>query len=345
MNIARKLFVIIALLLVSLNTSAHTIDITKSRLEKTDTGLRLTIQANLWAVFFEKPVAEISSDDYQQVIGPAQVSTLRDELIKALAFIDADGSAHIATIAFDPAMTDPKTRETPVTFDIDAPRIAIQTAENFGTLIVVAADGQTLIAPNSKSELLPALGSKWEVFKQYVILGFEHILPLGVDHVLFVLSLFLLAPALRPLLLQVSAFTVAHTISLALASLNIVSVSASIVEPLIAFSIFYMAVENVFAKELKKWRVGVVFAFGLLHGLGFAGVLAELGLPREAFAESLLGFNIGVEFGQLAVLALAMLAFGWFRKKTWYRSRILIPGSILIAVVGLYWTIERAFFG
>lgn len=323
---------------------AHAIDITKGRLEKTDEGLRVEIRANLWSVFFEKPVAEMTPDEYRQELGPAQESTLRNLLRSSLTFVDADEKPLLAELTIDREKTDTITHETPVTFTLAAPRVKIQTAENFGTLILVTPKGQTLIPPNSRSEILPSVGSKLEVFGQYVVLGFEHIIPEGVDHVLFVLSLFLLAPALRPLLLQVSAFTVAHTISLALASLKLVVVSPSIVEPLIAFSIFYTAVENVFVKELKRWRVALVFAFGLLHGLGFAGVLAELGLPREAFAESLLGFNIGVEFGQLAVLLLATLAVGWFRDRPWYRKRVLIPGSIVIAAAGLYWTIERAFF-
>lgn len=332
-------FVAISLLVVS--SQAHTVDITKGHLEKTDDGIKVVIQANLWSVFFEKPVSDLKSDDYAQTLGSAQEITLQDVLRSSLIFLDSDGSVASTEISIDRAMTSVETHETPVTFLVKAPRVQIRTSESFGTLVLVTPTGQTLIAPNSQSELLPAIGSKLEVFGQYVVLGFEHILPKGFDHVLFVLSLFLLAPALRPLLMQVSAFTVAHTISLALASLKIVEISPAIVEPLIAFSIFYTAVENVFINELRKWRVGLVFAFGLLHGLGFAGVLGELGLPQEAFAESLLGFNIGVEFGQLAVLVLATLALGWFREKPWYRERVLIPGSVLIALTGLYWTIER----
>jgi len=190
-----------------------------------------------------------------------------------------------------------------------------------------------------------AVQSKADVALEYTSLGFTHILPKGLDHILFVLGIFLLSLRLKPLLYQVTAFTIAHSITLALSLYGVVSLSPSIVEPLIALSIVYVAVENIVTPELKPWRVWVVFAFGLLHGLGFAGVLTELGLPREEFVTALIAFNVGVELGQLTVIALAFLAVGlWFRNKPWYRSRIVIPGSLAIAATGLYWTVERVFF-
>jgi len=177
---------------------------------------------------------------------------------------------------------------------------------------------------------------------QYISLGFTHILPFGVDHILFVLGLFLLSLHWRPLLIQVTAFTVAHTITLALSVYGLVSLSPSIVEPLIAASIVYVAVENIVTPRLHAWRPVVVFCFGLLHGLGFAGVLQEVGLPRSEFLTGLLSFNVGVELGQLAVIVLAYLAVGhWFKDRPWYRSRVVIPASAAIAVIGAYWTIER----
>lgn len=186
--------------------------------------------------------------------------------------------------------------------------------------------------------------SGWQAFVSYIPVGFDHILPKGLDHILFVLGLFFLSPALRPLLWQVSAFTLAHTVTLALGALGWVNVPASIVEPLIAASIAYVAIENIFATNLHRWRPVVVFAFGLLHGLGFASVLQQFGLPQGQLIPALLGFNIGVELGQLTVIALAFLAVGaWFRHKSWYRPGIAIPASAVIACVGLYWAVERTF--
>lgn len=190
-------------------------------------------------------------------------------------------------------------------------------------------------------EDLPPPPTGWQVAGRYLVLGFEHILPLGLDHILFVLGLFLLSARPRPLLWQVTAFTAAHTVTLALASLGILSLPSSIVEPLIALSIVYVGVENAVVRELTPWRPAVVFAFGLLHGLGFAGVLEELGLPEGHLAPSLVGFNVGVELGQLAVLALAFGALGVFTQKPWYRRRVAVPLSLLVAAVGLFWVWKR----
>jgi len=179
------------------------------------------------------------------------------------------------------------------------------------------------------------------VVRDYVVLGFEHIIPEGLDHIMFVLGLFLLSTKLGPLLWQVSAFTLAHTITLASATYGVIQLAPAIVEPLIALSIAYVAIENVCTSKLHAWRPIVVFAFGLLHGLGFSGVLQELGLPPGRVATALVSFNIGVELGQLAVIALAFLVVGWFRHRPWFRRRIVIPLSLAIAAVGLYWSLER----
>jgi hypothetical protein len=187
--------------------------------------------------------------------------------------------------------------------------------------------------------------TRLEVINLYLRLGFTHILPRGLDHVLFVLGIFLLAVKLRPVLWQVSAFTIAHTITLALTIYGVVSLPPRIVEPLIAMSIVYVAVENVFTSKLHAWRPLVVFCFGLLHGMGFAGVLNEIGLPRSEFVPALLAFNVGVECGQLTVIFVAFLLIGLpFRNKPWYRQRIVIPCSLAIAATGLWWSIERIFF-
>lgn len=186
-------------------------------------------------------------------------------------------------------------------------------------------------------------GGMGRVAFTYLVLGFEHILPAGADHILFVLGLFLLGRRFRPLLWQVTAFTLAHSVTLVLSSYDLVSLPSRPVEALIALSIAYVAAENLATSELKPWRPAVVFAFGLLHGLGFADVLRELGLPSDHFMTALLAFNLGVELGQIAVLLLAFAAVGWFRKKPWYRKGVVLPGSILIGAIGLYWFLERAF--
>ena len=232
---------------------------------------------------------------------------------------------------------------------------AVQVAWDaaFGSLIVRQTSNDpdayaAILAGGALSDPLPrdavATDSAGQVFVRYIISGFEHIVPKGLDHILFVLGLFFFSLHLRPILLQVTAFTLAHTVTLALASLKIVAVPAGIVEPLIAASIVYVAVENIIGGRIGAVRVAVVFCFGLLHGLGFASVLGDVGLQDNRFVVGLIGFNIGVELGQLAVITVALLLLGWpFGQKSWYRSRVTIPASALIALVGAWWTVERVF--
>ncbi|PJJ54698.1 HupE/UreJ protein [Hymenobacter chitinivorans DSM 11115] len=187
--------------------------------------------------------------------------------------------------------------------------------------------------------------SRTDIISTYLKLGYTHILPLGLDHILFVLSLYFLEPRLRAVLWQATAFTVAHSITLGMAMYGLISPPASIVEPVIALSILFVAIENIVADRLNPWRVAIVFGFGLIHGMGFASVLTGLGLPRAMFVESLISFNVGVELGQVTVILLAWLLVGrWFADKPWYKQRVVIPVSVLIGLVAAYWTVERVFF-
>ena len=181
----------------------------------------------------------------------------------------------------------------------------------------------------------------WSTFVSYIKQGFEHILPEGLDHILFVLGLFLLCRAWKPILLQVTTFTFAHTITLALATLGYVSAPANIVEPIIAASIAVIALENIFRPTYGKFRILLVFVFGLIHGLGFAQRLIDERIPSGSIVSSLLGFNLGVEFGQLAVIGLAVAATFWIKDEEKYRGWIVIPASTLIAVAGLFWAYQR----
>lgn len=184
--------------------------------------------------------------------------------------------------------------------------------------------------------------SAGEIFWDYIGIGFTHIVPKGLDHILFVVGLFLLSPRLKPLLIQITAFTLAHSVTLALAMLGYISLPAAIVEPLIAASIVFIAIENLVTNKLSPWRPFVVFGFGLLHGLGFAGVLTEIGLSPAHFVSGLIAFNIGVELGQLAVVAACYAAFGaWFSDKPWYRTRVTAPISLIIAGIAVWWFVER----
>lgn len=191
------------------------------------------------------------------------------------------------------------------------------------------------------SALGPARAPWYADFWTYLRLGFKHIVPQGADHILFVLALFFLGLTWRKLIAQTTVFTVAHATTLFLSRYGVISLPGKYVEPLIAFSIACIALENIFRPKLGPARLALVFVFGLIHGLGFAGSLAEVEFPRDQFLMALLGFNLGVDFGQLFIIALAFLAVGWFRDKPWFRTRIMIPCCVVIAATGLFWTIQR----
>ena len=178
--------------------------------------------------------------------------------------------------------------------------------------------------------------------KIYVFIkaGFEHIIPQGLDHILFVLGLFFSSLKFRSLIIQVTAFTLAHSITLALAAVGVVKLQLSLVEPLIFLSIVWVAIENTIFKQTTKWRPLVIFGFGLLHGLGFAALLTQYGLPKDNFISLLLAFNVGVELGQLAVLIMAFILVHAIFRKSQNKNQLKIPASIIIGLVGLYWFVD-----
>jgi hypothetical protein len=291
--------------------------------------------------------------------------TERDRRIAALgpSFLDA------VQIAFDGALVRPQFQYQPASAVTDlaaAPSLVRLTGSvpagaqtlRFGYGLALGAyalnlrigdspqqtfwiDGPQLSGPMSLIPTPPA--TRAAVAWQYLRFGFTHILPNGLDHILFVVGLFLLSLRWRPLLMQISAFTLAHSITLGLTMYGVVSLPARLVEPMIAVSIVYVAVENLLTTELKPWRVALVFSFGLLHGMGFAGVLRDVGLPRPQFLTALLAFNAGVEAGQLTVVALAFGAVAyWRRNHPVYRRLVVQPVSVGISLIGLFWTLQRA---
>ncbi len=201
-------------------------------------------------------------------------------------------------------------------------------------------------ANDPSKELVKAIYSSeiWTTFISFLRDGFVHVVPLGADHILFVLGLFLMSRKLRVLIWQVSTFTVAHTITLGLATLGLVNVSGVLVEPIIAGSIIVIALENIFLPRYSPWRLLVVFIFGLIHGLGFAGALSRLDLPDTSLLVSLVGFNVGVEAGQLLVIGIAFGLTLWVRGSEQYRKFVVLPASVSIAVMGAYWMIQRIYF-
>jgi len=236
---------------------------------------------------------------------------------------------------------------TPETIEPDLAVGVLVPGSNLGTTVVPVEEGQEVeigeregaAGDEVTTEEVPA--SFW----QWLRYGFEQILPKGVDHILFILGLFMLAPKWKPLLAQSAAFTVAHSITLAMVVLGVFAAPSQVVEPLIALGIAYVGIENLFLKELKPWRLGLVFGLGLLHGMGFAGGMQELPVPQDQILAPLLGFNLGVEVGQVAVLAGAFALSFWMLAKENIWNKVRLAGSAAIALVGLYWTVTRLMGG
>jgi len=178
---------------------------------------------------------------------------------------------------------------------------------------------------------------------RFIRLGYFHILPFGLDHILFVLGLFFFSTRMRPLFLQITAFTLAHSVTLGLAVLGLFTLPAALVQSLIALSIAAVGLENVFFRNVRASRWLVVFAFGLVHGMGFAGALKDFGFPPGGFWKALLGFNLGVELGQITIVAAAFAATLLLRRKPWYFARVVVPASLAISAAGLYWFVQRLF--
>ena len=245
-------------------------------------------------------------------------------------------------------------RNSSITLSADLPpgegAVVMTWPAEFGPIVIrqigVDEPYTGYLTSGGESDPIPRAGgsdqSAGAAFVEYIGVGFDHIIPLGLDHILFVLGLFFLALRMGPLLWQITAFTLAHTVTLALGALDIIRISPDIVEPLIAASIVYVGIENVLAHRLMPWRPVVVFCFGLLHGLGFASVLSDFGLGSSHFVPKLIGFNVGVEIGQLAVIGTAFLAFGvLFGRAGWYVRRIAAPVSLAIAAIAFFWVLER----
>lgn len=227
----------------------------------------------------------------------------------------------------------------------DGPSLALATvSENRELPLVTVSQGEVYSLASLDGQLSspPTLTDHRPTFWTWLREGFEHVIPKGLDHILFILGLFLLTPKLKPLLTQSIVFTIAHSITLGLTVAGKIPFNGNIIEPLIALSIAYVAIENLFLKELKPWRLGLIFALGLLHGMGFGSVMSELPVDPAALVIPVIGFNLGVEVAQVTILLIALGFTVWWNEKKEY-NYVRVAASLAIAAIGLYWTIERVF--
>ena len=332
------------------------------------TNFKLKIQLNLEAILANIDPSHSDTDqsknsNYYNQLRKLKPDILRNEFKKILydfknnIFItqaDQNLNFNIDKVEIDEIGNIEVSRETIIYIsgqNINKEKLKVGWNENYGPLILRVLDFNEEIVyteylkTDSISKYFSINNKKQSLSSEiynYLIVGFTHIVPKGLDHILFVIGLFLFSPKFKPLLIQISAFTLAHTITIFLGVLNIIKIPTTIVEPIIALSISYIAIENIFLKQISIWRPIIVFIFGLLHGLGFAGVISEIGLSKSNFVASLVSFNVGVELGQLFIIAICYFgAAYWFKNRAWYKKFFTNPLSIIISIIGLYWFIER----
>lgn len=363
--------ILLGLVLLGNRAYAHDLSITIASLAlQPDATYQLDLICDLDALALGLPPGKATDDDHRHLTNlpgeeQSKLTKALEELLLRRVRVKFDGVAVESTLSF-PRVEGPDVEPFPVppffgiTARLTGPvpegarSVTFWASRAFGLISfrVQDAASRELLArtlkPGDESEPCDlaapsAPESTGSVVWRYLVLGFEHILPKGVDHILFVLGLYLLSGSMRTLIWQVTAFTLAHSVTLGLSIYGVASLPSRLVESLIALSIAYVAIENTVTARMHVWRPMIVFGFGLLHGLGFASVLLDLGLPRGHYFTALVCFNVGVEVGQLAVISIAFLVTGWCRGRTWYRWRVSVPASALIAVVGLYWAVERAF--
>lgn len=180
------------------------------------------------------------------------------------------------------------------------------------------------------------------LFYQYLKLGFFHVVPNGLDHILFILAIFFLDPKPKSLLIHCSLFTLAHSVTLGVVSVGAIRPPEWLIEPMIALSIVITAIGNILNQKVSWFRLLFIFLFGLVHGMGFANAISSEGFSVSYFYSSLISFNLGIEISQLFIMLISYIVFHkWFRNESQYKKMIAIPGSTIIAGIALYWTIDR----
>ena len=281
-----------------------------------------------------------------QIINSIFIKTSKKQLNLKLVEIDVLEEKNIEKVRFTKVYlkTENKFIETPITFStkkIFGPLIF----KNFSNIDKDTDKPQSQwLKPGNQTSKLGSLQVKTNT-TNFSILGIWNgilqIILYGFDHILFILGLFFFSHKLKPLLIQVTTFTIAHSITLIFGGLGYITISPLIIEVIIAASIIWIGFENLFRKKMKVSRLGVIFTFGLIHGLGFASMFKLKELEGTDYYLNLLSFNIGIELGQLITLLPLIILIPLFNRLSWYRILIAMPASIIIALFGVEMFIDR----
>jgi hydrogenase/urease accessory protein HupE len=357
----RPLLLWFAVLLgIGLPAEAHQINLVTARVALAG-DRRVSVELGLKGSDVDRLIGATTYDAQQDAVDPAAVETARDAILGyldrhlavtgggtacapggAVILPDGDGIVYRNSFACANAAGDIVYRSTVLTEKDKAARQVVLIAQG-------KAETQALLdAGNTTVTLSTAPPSLSSTMQRYLVTGIEHIF-LGYDHIAFLVAIVLWARRLVPVIKIVTAFTIAHSLTLSLAALHVLVIPSRIVEPAIAASIVFVAVENFFSRDIdKRWRVA--FLFGLIHGLGFAGALREIGLPPDAIVPALAAFNVGVEIGQIAIVALMLPVLGLLdrlttlgREEPARAARVVYTVSAVISLLGGYWFLTRVF--
>jgi len=366
-------------LLASAPAAGHNLSYAAVRVSFPDAGrVEVEIRCHVPALIMGAPQGHLSDDLTLVFVGLGDAELARRESIAAAAFLRnfslrADGAlidaidlrfpspatlrTDAATPRSDPGPSAPVVLRASLPPGARVVDVALPPDLGRAMVVAMASDGRIVsqaVSEGERTQPLRIAGpSGWrdalDTLWRFVVLGFQHILPLGYDHVLFIVALAIGTPRLGTLVKLATLFTLAHSVTLALASFGLVRAPPALVEPAIAASIVLMALANLMtaaptgpqAARAAPVRAAVIFAFGLLHGLGFAGALRAAGLQRGHETSALAGFNIGVEFGQVAVILVVLALVGWFPNRAHYRALVVLPASVVIGALALFWTLNR----
>jgi hydrogenase/urease accessory protein HupE len=359
---------LITILLLTFNLSlltfsfAHWSDLSAAEISTTDntTQIVLTFPTGLVAEMDTDGNGQLSEDEFH-----LNHAALTNFFLESIKLSDSQGQKPTITIApVDTANVPadlgiaPGTHSTvklaytweeaprDITIDYNLFLPGVSTASCLVTILQEDGTQTFVFTPENRTLTLRAGQAPfWSQVSSFIVLGVEHILT-GYDHLLFLLALLALGGSFGYLLKVVTAFTVAHSVTLTLSTLDIISLPPRFIESVIALSIAYVAAENLWRKRDKaeRWRWALTFAFGLVHGMGFAGILQEMTIPKSSLVTSLVSFNIGVELGQLAFMSVAFLILALFKLLAWDKG-IRYGASLTAVAAGMYWFVERAFLG
>jgi hydrogenase/urease accessory protein HupE len=352
---SRLVLVTLCILAFALASDAHPVPFSYVDVQLHSARIDLTLTVHIYDLAHDLQV-----NPMERLLDPAFLAERESAIQQLLAprlTLEADGRSLAPEWLRPEIITDRQSVRFHITYPAAAPPgiVSLSTVmfpydENHQTFVnVYENDSLTsqVILDRNHTRTEYYAGTRQGVFaviRKLVPAGIHHIL-IGPDHLLFLVGLLLMGGSIRRLTMIVTSFTIAHSVTLSLAALNILTPPARVIEPAIALSIIYVGADNLLAQGGRDVRAWIAFAFGFIHGFGFANVLREMELPGRALGWSLFSFNFGVEIGQLLVVVTVASIFAAVRSRSeWAQRQLVFAGSILVMIAGAFWFVQRVFF-